>query len=245
MVVLGLVSMPAQHEENSDKPKFWMKTEVVEDKPEEVAAAPVDVEVKKETVSPSPEGIEKNEKPTAESSVGDLARLPLSTMQEIAQGGSRSRSGGMGAKTWMILAFVLGLGAGGLGLYLSRPVRPPQSPKLEVRVTDSENVSTVTPVPSKVEVDKSSVAIQVLNGTGIKGEAGKMGEYLVSLGYSEMVTGNASRSNYKETTVSVKLSKKEAGQLIASELEKKYTVSEELGVVEEKDKYDVIVILGQ
>lgn len=54
-----------------------------------------------------------------------------------------------------------------------------------------------TPTPGKVMIDKSTLKIQVLNGTGTPGDAGKLEKAVNDLGYSEVVTGNAENYDYK------------------------------------------------
>ncbi len=50
-------------------------------------------------------------------------------------------------------------------------------------------------------MDKKSVSISVLNGTGITGEASYLQERLEDLGYVNVKIGNASRQDYEETVV--------------------------------------------
>src|SRR3990167_8781050 len=55
---------------------------------------------------------------------------------------------------------------------------------------------TLMPTPTLMEVDKSEVKIQVLNGTGIAGGAGILKTKLEGLGFSGIEVGNASPKGY-------------------------------------------------
>lgn len=55
-----------------------------------------------------------------------------------------------------------------------------------------------TPIPmEEKKVDKSTLKLQVMNGTGTPGDAGKLEKALNDLGYSEVATGNADNYDYK------------------------------------------------
>ena len=58
-----------------------------------------------------------------------------------------------------------------------------------------------TPLPSETPIDKSTVTIQVQNGTGIAGEAAYLQGVLKSMDYSEITVGNADSTDNTETTV--------------------------------------------
>ena len=70
----------------------------------------------------------------------------------------------------------------------------------ELTPTVTEERPTSTPVPT-IFVDKSEVSIQVLNGTGISGQAGYLQDKLEGLGYDSIEVGNADDDDYSETKV--------------------------------------------
>ena len=79
--------------------------------------------------------------------------------------------------------------------------------------------ATETPTP----VEKADVAIEVLNGTGISGEASYLQDKLKVLGYSDIEAGNADEQNQTITTVTFSGTIDEANKaLIQTELEKLY-----------------------
>lgn len=62
----------------------------------------------------------------------------------------------------------------------------------------SEAFLSPTDVPSK---DKNALTIQVLNGTGIVGQAGKVKSLLTSVGYTNIESGNSSTKDTVETQI--------------------------------------------
>lgn len=67
-------------------------------------------------------------------------------------------------------------------------------------VTTAVIVSPTPQAPQLIKVSKEEMEIQVLNGSGIAGQAGKVKEQLEALGYKNIQTGNA-EVNEEETTV--------------------------------------------
>ena len=79
--------------------------------------------------------------------------------------------------------------------------------------------ATETPEP----VDKVDVAIEILNGTGISGEAGYLQGKLRDLGYTDIEVGNADEQDQTVTTVTFSTDLDEANKNeIQAELEKLY-----------------------
>lgn len=77
-----------------------------------------------------------------------------------------------------------------------------KSETVEEEIPPAEIVaSTSTPAATPVSVDKSKVAIEIQNGTGISGEAAYLRDALKALGYSDFELGNATSSDNVTTTV--------------------------------------------
>jgi len=55
--------------------------------------------------------------------------------------------------------------------------------------------------PTEEVVDRASVKIQILNGTGISGAAGDLEDNLKKLGYSDFKTGNADNFDHEATEI--------------------------------------------
>ncbi len=147
---------------------------------------------------------------------------------------------------WIIIPTALLIGAlvGGLITYFSGVS------KLGVEATPSPEPSmTATTEPSPTSSPSSTIKrdlikLQVLNGSGVSGLAGKAKTYLEGLGYKDVQTGNASKSDMIETVISVKDDKKDMLETVMSDLSKNYKVSEETEVLAKTSKYDFVITLG-
>jgi len=64
-----------------------------------------------------------------------------------------------------------------------------------------ETLGETTDATPEPTVDKAKVSIEVLNGTGVSGEAGFLQTKLKALGYSDIEAGNADNQNNKTTQV--------------------------------------------
>ena len=62
-------------------------------------------------------------------------------------------------------------------------------------------VQESTPIPTPEEIEREGVKIQVLNGTGIAGQAAKVKDLLTELGLSKIETGNAEGAKATDTVV--------------------------------------------
>lgn len=78
----------------------------------------------------------------------------------------------------------------------------PQTQKKALEV--SQESPTVTPLPSPISgISKADITFEVLNGSGIAGQAAKIAKKLEDLGFSVIKVGNADKSTYKTTTLLV------------------------------------------
>lgn len=141
---------------------------------------------------------------------------------------------------WIIIAVfaVLGVAAGGIGIYLQNRSKPTPlaSPAPEV-----------SPLPSsspEVQLNRKDLQIQVLNGSGVVGAAKKAQDYLEGLGYKVAAVGNASSSDYTTTQISLKDSKKDYLSILKKDLLGKYDVANTADSLEDNSKYDAVIILG-
>ena len=60
---------------------------------------------------------------------------------------------------------------------------------------------TSTPTPTPEVIDKKQVKVEILNGTGTAGDAGRAQSELEDLGYSNIEVGNADEQDETRTTV--------------------------------------------
>jgi len=99
--------------------------------------------------------------------------------------------------------------------------------------------ATETPEP----IDKVDVAIEILNGTGISGEAGYLQGKLRDLGYTDIEVGNADDQDQTVTTVTFSVDLDETNKNeIQAELEKLY---EDVSVKTSSSiSFDVSIVTG-
>ncbi|MDP3917815.1 MAG: LytR C-terminal domain-containing protein [Candidatus Woesebacteria bacterium] len=146
---------------------------------------------------------------------------------------------------WIIIPTALLVGAlvGGLITYFSGISKLPETNSSPSTVASISPEASATPEP-KVEVDRSKILLQVLNGSGTSGFAGKAKTYLEGLGYKDVMAGNAVTSDFTDTVISVKDSKKELLEIIKTDLSKNYKVAEKTETLSASSKYDFVITLG-
>lgn len=135
----------------------------------------------------------------------------------------------------VILAVVVG------GIIMSR--QPKKTDQTVVSVVDKKELSPT----EKPKIDKKSVKIQVLNGTGTPGQAGDASEALQKAGYSaeNIATGNA--EEFDNTTTSIKV--KAGFEDVANDIKKALKdVFDDVNIssieLDKKGEYDIIVVTG-
>ncbi|BCX14885.1 MAG: hypothetical protein KatS3mg088_568 [Patescibacteria group bacterium] len=110
---------------------------------------------------------------------------------------------------WILfLVFLLGLtlGAGLIGgiFYYKSKVEKSQiatsSPTPETLINKEDVKETPKPEETKI----SDLKVLILNGSGIKGEAGKVEALLKEAGFEKTETGNADSYDYKDTNIFIK-----------------------------------------
>jgi hypothetical protein len=112
---------------------------------------------------------------------------------------------GKGKKVlWIVLTLVVIAGLGFGGYYLLK------EPKFENEgVANNSGLSTPSyekptdfPTPTQELINRDGVSIQILNGTGIEGEASYLQGKLRNLGYEDIEVGNARKQENIETQAS-------------------------------------------
>lgn len=146
---------------------------------------------------------------------------------------------------WIIIPTALLVGAlvGGLITYFSGISKLSTIESSPTPVVSIEPQSSPSASPS-ASVKRSEVKVQILNGSGTSGLAGKVKTYLEGLGYKDVAVGNASSSNFTETEIQIKESKKDFLKTITDDLTKDYTVSKDTKTLITSSKYDIVVTLG-
>ena len=149
---------------------------------------------------------------------------------------SKKKSGAAKYVFFLIIILILG----GLGWFLFG------------KQSENETIDEVTPTPfvneepspsPEPEIDRSGIKIQVLNGTGLEKAATTLKETLTALGYEEIEAGNASRKDYKVTSVTFASDLSEA---VKDDIEKTLDgIYEEVDTDEAEIKdFDIKIITG-
>ena len=119
----------------------------------------------------------------------------------------------------------------------------------EITPTVVEEETDETPTPSPIPTtgavtSRKELNVQVLNGSGEAGVAGKAQSFLQDLGYDVVVTGNADNFDYQGVTINIKSSRSDYLDDIKSDLSDKYTVNDETGTLSSSSAFDVTIIIG-
>lgn len=120
-----------------------------------------------------------------------------------------------------------------------------QMPVIGAKPTPTPTVApmpTATPTPA---VDKTKVSIQVLNGSGIAGEANKMKTLLEEKGYTVEGTGNAKSYEYKQTEIQVTADNEAFISFLTADLAGSYVVGSSAATLKSSLPYNVVVIVGK
>jgi len=238
--------MPAQdvpgkkvEEQPMDKPVTRLVEAVEEDTP---SATVSEVKITPEPVSSAVENLAKVQQIPDKT---PMPQMPISVEKTEKSGG--------GWVVWIVVALILGI-AGGLGggYYLwgsqLKPLGDDSTGALQQELEASPSATQggaldTTPTPA-TEIDRTTITVKILNGSGVSGAASKAKALLEGLGYEGILTGNADRDDYEKTQVSVKSGSTAQGERVKTDLSKNYTVDETLGQVGESESFDVLVILG-
>jgi hypothetical protein len=129
---------------------------------------------------------------------------------------------------------------------------PTPTPTLEATPTPTVEPSAtpsgkVTPTPTgKITPTSStkSLEIEVLNGSGTSGQAGKVATLLKNAGYTVTSTGNADTFDYTQTVIQIKKSKNQFASQLKTDLSADYSVDPKIQTLAETADSDAIVIVG-
>ncbi|GIW61162.1 MAG: hypothetical protein KatS3mg089_0014 [Patescibacteria group bacterium] len=122
----------------------------------------------------------------------------------------------------------------------------PTPTKNESRTSTPSSTLTTTPQPTAKALEgvKTSLRIQVLNGSGEKGAAGKGAAVLRSAGYNVVSVDNADSFDYVKTVLQLKKSKNQFKESLLKDLSKSYKVDSTVQTLAEASSFDAIVIIG-
>ncbi len=145
-------------------------------------------------------------------------------------------------KILIIVAILLILAGGGFYYYQS--TQKPADTAKEEEGTKESVTPTEEPTPADVAAD--AFTIEILNGSGIAGEAGRAQELLEGDEFKVDSTGNAENYDFEETVIQAGSDVEEAWiDLLRDTLGKNYTVKSGVTKLDAADsESDVVVIVG-
>ena len=143
----------------------------------------------------------------------------------------------------IILFFASALVIG--GILRSRKSKSKITPSL-TSTTISEPEASSEPSPTPEAIDFFSYSTQVLNGSGVAGEAGLVKDTLETEGFKNIDTSNADNYDYTNTEISLKDDISEAVyDAIEQVLSNDYTVILDADPLTDDSEYDVVIVVGK
>ena len=141
---------------------------------------------------------------------------------------------------WAVIIIGVALLTGGILLVVASGI--PKVPSILAKPTPTP---TLTPSPTPAAAARSDISIQVLNGGGTPGSAGKAKTFLEEKGYTVGDTGNTDEYTYKKTEVHVKAGKEAYLEFLKVDLADEYSVSTADANLAFDSSYDAQVIVGK
>ncbi len=154
-------------------------------------------------------------------------------------------------KTFLILLIVLSVIAAIAGgvIYYQKNVaeKSPDETQNNENITQEEPSPSPTeaPVTEEVKPDYTEYSLQILNGSGVPGEAGKVKDLLSEYEFHSIITGNASSYDFDKTIISVKDGlPKQVFDDLKEAIEESYEVESSSEKLEESSDFDVVITVG-
>ncbi len=160
------------------------------------------------------------------------------------------KSRGIDLKLVILTAFIfiiLGAVAGGV-FYYQRSLKLPPKDLTNQNQNEEKILTSPTPIPTTPikQVDLTKFSLNVLNGSGKKGEAASVKTLLIEGGFSEekISVGNAKTYDYKETLVTLKENvDEEVFQKIKESLPD-YEIVRSEKPLDSNLPYDILIVIG-
>ncbi len=115
----------------------------------------------------------------------------------------------------------------------------------EPTATATPTKKAINPVDSSTGLDRSTLSVEVQNGSGEAGVASKGSDVLKGFGYKVIATGNADNFDYQNTTIKVKSTKSNFLALLKKDLGFSYTVGSASADLSSSSTADALVIIGK
>jgi hypothetical protein len=159
--------------------------------------SPLEETLKESTPEPEPSPEPAKPEPVIKKPTTEKPDPALETITQTTNSGSNFL-------LVVITIFSLVLAAVGWFMYFSA------SGKLNFTIPELNNLTNTAPTPEVSSAPAPTTApvvkpvtLEVLNGSGVAGEAGKVADSLTKLGYQVLATGNADNQKYSKTEVYV------------------------------------------
>lgn len=121
---------------------------------------------------------------------------------------------------------------------------PAESPTTKPTVIPTTR-PTANPVDKATGLDRSTLSLEVQNGSGEFGAASKASEALKAFGYHIIAIGNADSFNYETATIKIKSDKSDFLSLLKKDLGFNYTIGSASADLSASSSADAIVIIGK
>ncbi len=125
------------------------------------------------------------------------------------------------------------------------PAPSPTGEPTEEEPTVTPTAKKVNPIDSATGLDRSTLSVEVQNGSGVTGAAAKASDILKSFGYNVATIGNADNSDYTNVTIQVKSTKTNFLALLKKDLGFSYTVGTTSADLTSSSTADALVIIGE
>lgn len=125
------------------------------------------------------------------------------------------------------------------------PIASPTASLKQTPTVKPSEKPAVNSVDKASGLDRSALNIEVQNGSGEAGVAGKGSETLKALGYKVASTGNADNFDYQDVTIQVKSIKSNYLALLKKDLGFSYTIGTASADLPSSSTADALVIIGK
>ncbi len=143
---------------------------------------------------------------------------------------------------WAIIIIAVALLTGGTLLVVVSGL--PKLPTMFAKPTPTPQPAP-TPTPTPATAVRGDIKIQILNGGGTPGSAGKAKAFLEKKGYTAIETGNTDKYTYTKTEILVKSGKEAYLEFLKADLEADYTIGTASATLPADVAFDARVIVGK
>ena len=221
--------------------------ETIKEKAEEIEEVVEEIqEEKKEAASEAPtdgetEPVEEVKKEEEKEVLSELftKESPSAVYPDISE---HKRIGASPVFLWAVIIIGIALLTGGTLLVVVSGL--PKLPTLFAKSTPTSTPAP-TPTPTPSTPQRSDIKVQVLNGGGTPGSAGKAKAFLEEKGYTVDDVGNTDEYTYKKTEIHVKAGKEAYLTFLKEDVAQDYTIGTSSADLSADAAFDAQVIVGK